>query len=195
MKRVWMRTMIVCVALGGLVGCSDDTSNPTTDTKPWPTVDKGPSGDKPAVNKEKGTTDTTSVNKEKGTTDTGSACIPKTTGGPTAMGTGGGCINSGCHNAPVKSLAAFTAAGTVYGAASGTTGVSGVTVEVTDNAGKVVKLVTGSLGNFYTTDSLTAPLKVRVSGCPDDVKMSSTASNGNCNGSGCHVSGNRVHIP
>jgi hypothetical protein len=88
----------------------------------------------------------------------------------------------------------FTMGGTLYSAASGGTAVTGGTINVTDAAGKTVKLVSAKNGNFWTTTALTFPVKVNASLCPATVPMSATVGgNGACNN--CHNSTFRVHVP
>jgi hypothetical protein len=88
----------------------------------------------------------------------------------------------------------FTIGGTLYSAVSGGTAVTGGTINVTDAAGKTVKLVSAKNGNFWSTAALTFPVKVNASLCPATVPMSATVGgNGACNN--CHNSTFRVHVP
>ena len=124
----------------------------------------------------------------------GSSCVAAATGGPTGMNTGQGCPSCHTGSNPPGGIA-MTLAGTVYNSSSGTTGVSGATVTVVDSAGKSIKMVTGSLGNFYSTTAVTFPASVTVSKCPDTVSMPVTISSGSCNG--CHdgTTQARIHLP
>ncbi len=101
--------------------------------------------------------------------------------GPT-MQPGNDCLN--CHSSGRNG---FSAAGTVYVGAADTTGVSGVTVEITDAAGKKETLNSNSAGNFYTSASLTLPFKISVTRNGRTTTMSSNATSGGCNS--CHVRG------
>ena len=98
----------------------------------------------------------------------------------------------GCHaggGAPT-----FTLGGTLYSAASGGAAVAGATINVTDAAGKQVKIISAQNGNFWTTTPLTFPIKVDASLCPATLPMNATVGgNGACNN--CHGSTFRVHVP
>ena len=99
----------------------------------------------------------------------------------------------GCH-APGGGAPTFYLGGTLYNAATGGAAVAGATINVTDAAGKRVKVVSANDGNFWTTTPLTFPLKVDASLCPATTPMSATVSgNGACNN--CHNSTFRVHVP
>lgn len=129
-----------------------------------------------------------------GTSGTGgstSACVPAAS--PATLGKvhnpGKDCI--ACHGSNVPT----TVAGTLYDK-TGATGVSGATVTVTGNDGKVLKLVTASNGNFWTKTAVAFPAKIEVSKCPDTSAMVSMATNGSCNS--CHKSGgatSTIHLP
>lgn len=123
--------------------------------------------------------------------DMASACIkltsPLTDGHHNA---GQACL--GCHDGNGATL--FTAAGTLYDAATNGSTIAGATIELVDAKGTTVRIVTSSNGNFYTSATLTPPFTTRASGCPNDVPMTAKAS-GDCNSSGCHTSAMRVHLP
>ena len=106
------------------------------------------------------------------------------------------CLGSRCH-ASTGQATLFTFAGTLYSTVSGGSAVSGATINVTDAAGKTSKIVTATNGNFWTTGSLTFPIKVNSSLCPNTVPMNGAvdSNGGGCNQSGCHVSTFRVHLP
>ncbi len=89
-----------------------------------------------------------------------------------------------CHG--LAAAPAFGAAGTVYAgeAAAGGAGLEGATLEITDDDGQTVSLVTNEAGNFYTTTILTPPLQVTVSSDGARASMSD-APTGDCNR--CHV--------
>lgn len=85
-------------------------------------------------------------------------------------------------------------AGTLYSGESSKTAVKGATIIVKDNAGKTLKLITASNGNFFTYDkTIKFPVTITASMCPDTLAMSSSQSSGDCNG--CHTSAKRIHIP
>ncbi len=89
-----------------------------------------------------------------------------------------------CHKA--GSTPQWTAAGTVYvdpEAAAGD-GEGGVTVHLTDRAGRTLSLETNSAGNFYTAEPLELPLQVAVERQGRRLAMSMPAPSGGCNG--CH---------
>jgi hypothetical protein len=124
-----------------------------------------------------------------GTGGATTACIPPATGGPSGMNTGRACVS--CHGngqAP-----AMTAGGSLYTDVNGTAAVGGATVTITDANGKVVKMVTGSRGNFYTGTPIAFPAKIQVSKCPDTMVMTALAASGDCNS--CHKAGMRIHLP
>jgi hypothetical protein len=88
----------------------------------------------------------------------------------------------------------FYLGGTLYSAVSGGTAVAGATINVTDAAGKSLKIVSANNGNFWTSTALTYPLQVNASLCPNTLAMSSSVGgNGACNN--CHNSTFRVHLP
>lgn len=104
-----------------------------------------------------------------------------------------GCHHQGGGGAP------FTFAGTLYDS-TGMTPVGGATIYVEDSAGNLATAVShASNGNFYSVDSFTTfPAKAFVSLCPDVMEMVSPVdevTGANCNTSGCHTAGFRVHIP
>jgi hypothetical protein len=105
------------------------------------------------------------------------------------MNAGQACLN--CHGS--RQSPNITLGGTLYGSATGGSGVSGATVTVVDNSGKKTTIVTGSSGNFYTTASIAFPATVQISKCPDTASMSSTVTSGDCNS--CHNSSMRIHLP
>lgn len=99
----------------------------------------------------------------------------------------------GCH-APGRGAPTFYIGGTIYSAAMGGSAVAGATIEITDAAGKKVKAISANNGNFWTTTSLTYPIKVAASLCPTTTPMVATVSgNGACNN--CHDNTMRVHTP
>jgi hypothetical protein len=105
---------------------------------------------------------------------------------------------SNCHNgsqttSDPNSPPHWYAAGTLYDGASSSKTVAGATIHITDKNGKSVSLVTADNGNFYTSEPLVPPLKVKGSLCPSNVAMSASATSAFCNG--CHNSIFRIHIP
>jgi len=119
------------------------------------------------------------------------ACIdPEPSPGDGEHHAGDDCLS--CHASQPASRR-WTVAGTLYSDASGSSAVSGATVEVVDSEGKTVGLVTHDNGNFYTIESFAFPVQVRASKCPDDAPMASAVTNGSCNS--CHNSSFRIHLP
>jgi ABC-type nitrate/sulfonate/bicarbonate transport system substrate-binding protein len=105
------------------------------------------------------------------------------------MNPGQACLN--CHSG--KKQPTITFGGTLFNSATGGSAVSGATVTVTDTNGKVVSVVTGPTGNFYTSDALVFPATVQISKCPDTVSMVAAAASGDCNS--CHTSAKQIHLP
>jgi hypothetical protein len=105
---------------------------------------------------------------------------------------GENCQN-GCHNH------GFKLSGTLYTSATGATPVVGATITIKDAAGFTYEMVSNTNGNFYTSSSMTFPVTVIASMCPDVHAMGGTisAANGGCNKAGCHVIGaqGRVYLP
>jgi hypothetical protein len=116
-------------------------------------------------------------------------CIPSGTAGSGHHNPGMDCMS--CH-ASVPGFQ-WTVAGTLFGAVSGGTAVSGATIEITDASGAKIDLVTADNGNFFTTQPVVFPLHVRASRCPADISMSSAVDQGSCNS--CHGSAFRIHLP
>jgi hypothetical protein len=112
------------------------------------------------------------------------------------------CLGAGCHLTGNLGAGAteYSYGGTVYRDAAGTQPYAGATILVT-NGGVTKKLVTDSLGNFYTTPLLLpAPTNAttKASACPTTTPMIGTlnAGGGNCNN--CHKTGGQaapIHIP
>jgi hypothetical protein len=117
------------------------------------------------------------------------SCVPAASPGSKGMNTGQACVS--CHGNGQSPT--ITLGGTVYGSATGGSGVSGATVTITESNGKKTTLVTGSSGNFYTGTAIAFPAKVEVSKCPDTATMGTTITSGDCNS--CHGSSMRIHLP
>jgi hypothetical protein len=92
-----------------------------------------------------------------------------------------------CHDATPGSK--WTVSGTLF---IGGSAKAGATIEVVDCTGKKLELRTYENGNFYTTQAVGFPLKVRASKCPANAVMDAEVSNGSCNASSCHKGG--VHV-
>jgi hypothetical protein len=105
------------------------------------------------------------------------------------MNAGKACLS--CHGS--SQSPAITLGGTVYSSATGGSAVSGATVIIREADNTVLNLVTGTTGNFYTTSTISFPITISVSKCPDTVAMPSTPTSGDCNS--CHDSSMRIHIP
>lgn len=103
------------------------------------------------------------------------------------MRPGENCLS--CHGAGGKAAdeARFTLAGTVFSSATAGTdqGLEGVKIDVTDAQGKNISLTSNRVGNFYTAQDLTFPLKaVKVSKNGKEASMGTQVSSGGC--AGCH---------
>jgi hypothetical protein len=114
--------------------------------------------------------------------------------------TGGGLPGSDClmchHQGGIASP--YTYAGTLYDT-TGTKPVAGATIYLQDAGGNVATAVTRPNGNFYTAEGFVMyPAKAFVSLCPTVTEMVGPVdqmTGANCNTSGCHTSGFRVHAP
>ncbi len=94
--------------------------------------------------------------------DKSSVVVDRAAPGP-LMRSGENCLS--CHReGGAASRKVWTAAGTVFQRADSPLdeGVEGVTVQITDGAGKSVSLVTNAVGNFYTPEPLALPLRMAV---------------------------------
>jgi len=102
-----------------------------------------------------------------------------------------------CHHQG-GGAAPYTFAGTLYDA-TGKTAVAGATIYVQDSAGNVATAITRPNGNFYTADGFVMyPAKAFVSLCPSVIEMVGPVdevTGANCNTSGCHTAGFRIHVP
>ncbi len=105
------------------------------------------------------------------------------------MNAGKACLS--CHASGQSP--AITLGGTVYSSATGGSAVSGATVVIRQANNTVLNLVTGNTGNFYTTSTISYPVTISVSKCPDTATMPGTATSGDCNS--CHTSSMRIHLP
>ncbi len=181
-----MRSLGVVLIMSLAVACSDDSKSPSP-------VDTGnPKKDTGGKLADTGGTKTDLGKQPDGKAtqaDSSALCIPPATGGPIGMNDGQDCTS--CHNG--SKAFKITLGGTLYDS-SGTSVVAGATVRITDKNGTVKNLVTGSKGNFYTTDPITFPAKVMVSKCPDSATMPTEISAGGC--ASCHgVSTGKIHLP
>ncbi|MEO7729353.1 MAG: hypothetical protein ABIY55_00135 [Kofleriaceae bacterium] len=102
-----------------------------------------------------------------------------------------------CHRQG-GAAAPYTFAGTLYDA-GGTQPVAGATIYVQDTAGNIATAITRANGNFFTAEGFVQyPAKAFVSRCPDVIAMLGAVDDvtgANCNTSGCHTAGFRVHVP
>lgn len=107
------------------------------------------------------------------------------------------CIQSGCHTQARGSLPGpMTIGGTLFTSLAGGTPVAQATIHVVDANNVDVKISTAQNGNFWSTQAIAFPIRLRASKCPniDKAMGSSVASNGgSCNF--CHGNGNRIHLP
>jgi hypothetical protein len=93
----------------------------------------------------------------------------------------------------------FVFAGTLYDQA-GMTPLGGATITLQDSDGNVATAISHpGNGNFYAVDGFVMyPAKAFVSVCPSVVPMLAPVdaqTGANCNTSGCHTRGFRVHLP
>jgi hypothetical protein len=79
--------------------------------------------------------------------------------GNALMRPGEDCLASGCHSASSKRP--LTVAGTVFPdfGSSASSGLSGVSVVITDSNGAQTTLTTNAAGNFYTAKAMALPLE------------------------------------
>jgi hypothetical protein len=126
-------------------------------------------------------------------------CDPPGTAADTGACTGGAPPGADCLMCHHQGGAAqpYTFAGTLYDAA-GARPVGGATIYVQDSAGNIATSITRPNGNFFTADGfVTYPAKAFVSLCPDVLEMVGPVdemTGANCNTSGCHTAGFRVHL-
>lgn len=114
--------------------------------------------------------------------------------------TGGGKLGDDCLMCHHQNGATpFTFAGTLYGDELGTSPVAGATIYVVDTGGNVATAITHGQGNFFATTGFTMyPARAFASLCPDVATMTGPVdmlTGANCNTSGCHTDGFRVHVP
>jgi hypothetical protein len=107
---------------------------------------------------------------------------------------GQACLASGCHDGTGVAPRYFLA-GTLYTSAAGTAPRPGAHMIIPTGVGNPLKLTVASNGNFWTETSMTVSTRPKASGCPNLVQMPTTTTDGNCNKSGCHASGNRIALP
>jgi hypothetical protein len=127
-------------------------------------------------------------------------CDPPAVAADTGACTGGAqpgtdCLM--CHHQG-GGAAPYTFAGTLYDAA-GAKPVGGATIYLQDSAGNIATAITRPNGNFFTADGFVQyPAKAFVSLCPDVLQMIGPVdqvTGANCNTTGCHTPGFRVHVP
>jgi hypothetical protein len=127
--------------------------------------------------------------------DAGNGCDPQVPSDQLGNGEhnpGQDCMN-GCHDH------GFTFAGTVFTSATSSTPFTGATVVVVDADNQIVSAQSQLNGNFFSTIAVKFPLTVLATSCPTVDHMTATvAGSGSavgCNQTGCHTSGNWIHIP
>lgn len=113
---------------------------------------------------------------------------------------GSDCMS--CHTGEGENLVAedaprWTAAGTLFSDADGSSGVADATVRITDSTGTVVELTTSSKGNFYTARALTMPISAEVETADGIVSMGRMPDTAACNS--CHrcegEAGGKMYAP
>jgi hypothetical protein len=99
-----------------------------------------------------------------------------------------------CHGAG-GSGPRFTLAGTAYEDADGATAMPHATVTVIDADQRALQLPVAQNGNFWTTETLTFPVRVQLSLCPDaQIMTADVPAPGDCNAGSCHGNGKRVYL-
>ncbi|MFZ9520905.1 MAG: hypothetical protein ACO3A4_10550 [Silvanigrellaceae bacterium] len=116
------------------------------------------------------------------------ACGKDEDEGSEFMSPGENCLS--CHGSGGKAAkeAQFTLAGTVFSAATSSTdqGLEGVKIDITDSAGKAISLTSNRVGNFFTSQAISYPLKtVKVSKNGKEASMGTQVSSGGC--ASCHA--------
>jgi hypothetical protein len=127
-------------------------------------------------------------------------CDPPATATDSGMCTGGAQPGADCvmchHQGGTASP--YTFAGTLYDP-TGTRPLAGATIYLQDSAGNVATAVTRPNGNFFTAEGFVMyPARAFVSLCPNVIEMLGPVdemTGANCNTSGCHTAGFRVHAP
>jgi hypothetical protein len=120
-----------------------------------------------------------------------SGCAPEDeTGGDTSltpgplMRPGWNCLS--CHRPQGQAAShVWSAGGTVFAGPTTQRGVAGAQIVITDEDGKTVRLISNSVGNFYTAEPLSGSLAVRVERNGQSVSMPERAPAGSCNF--CHT--------
>jgi hypothetical protein len=105
-----------------------------------------------------------------------------------------------CHNGTVDGASQFYVAGTLFSAATGTTGLAKATIRITDAAGKIIDLVTATdnaPGNFYIDTPVTFPIHVEASSCPSTMRMPDAVqtNGGSCNSCHNNTIQPQIHLP
>lgn len=128
------------------------------------------------------------------------ACAEAMTPPESGACTGGGMPGDDCMMCHHQGGAAtpFTFAGTLYDRTA-TMPVGGATITLQDSVGNVATALSHpGNGNFYVVDGFVMyPAKAFVSICPDVLEMLAPVdmeTGANCNTSGCHTRGFRVHL-
>ncbi|HEX7837353.1 MAG TPA: hypothetical protein VF469_07820 [Kofleriaceae bacterium] len=127
-------------------------------------------------------------------------CDPPAQAADTGVCSGGAAPGADCLQCHHQGGPAspYTFAGTLYDATGGKP-VAGATIYLQDSAGNVATSITRPNGNFFTADGFVLyPAKAFVSLCPDVIEMVGPVdqiTGANCNTSGCHTAGFRIHVP
>ncbi|MDH5637262.1 MAG: hypothetical protein OEZ04_02105 [Nitrospinota bacterium] len=111
--------------------------------------------------------------------------------GPTATST----ASSSSHNAgsDCRECHNLAYAGTITASLSSSSGVSGVTITVTEASGAVITMVSDRLGNFYNpSGSPSGGYTAVVEG--NTTQMVQSPTHGGCSAGGCHDGGNNPKI-
>jgi hypothetical protein len=128
------------------------------------------------------------------------SCDPAMTAADRGECTGGAQPGSDCLMCHHQGGAAspYTFAGTLYDA-TGAKPLGGATIYLQDSAGNIATAITRPNGNFFTAEGfVTYPAKAFASLCPSVIEMIAPVdelTGANCNTSGCHTAGFRVHLP
>lgn len=97
---------------------------------------------------------------------------------------GENCLRCHSKGSQYSTAPVWTAAGTVFERADSDVGVAGAEVHLTDATGQELTLTTNAVGNFYTAQALTFPLRATLTHESFAADMPIDVPAGSCNA--CH---------
>jgi hypothetical protein len=166
-----MKTTLFVLALASLPACTLDEGGDR-----WSSVGDETGGGDTGSNQDSGGGATCN--------DANESCGPSTCSGEGgSMLPGANCLS--CHTGGEQGK--FTVAGTVFTDGNGSARSSGAVVTITDASGHSINLTTNSVGNFYTSQSVTFPITATVEQGGFTSAMGTEVSSGACNS--CHQCG------